>query len=581
MQAIQGIAVSPGVAIGEALVIDHEGLQIPRRLILRDAIENEVQRLKNAIGAVAARMQQDCDSITTQLGEKYGAIFSVHLQMLRDERLNDEFERLIRDDRYSPEYAVAHTLQRYVRIFQDLNSSYHRERAHDILDIEKSLLHSLLGNRRLELSQLKSPVIVLAHNLTPSETAGLSRTLVHAFATEIGGALGHTAIVAKGLEIPAVVGLGDFLADVSSGDLVIVDGDHGRLIVQPDEETIARYQADAEQHRSLAARLTELRHLPAETLDGTHIELLANIEFPHEVQACLERGAHGIGLYRTEFLYLGSADDPTEEDHYRAYAEVVQAMGQHPVVIRTLDLGADKMGHLPLGEDEQNPVLGLRSIRLSLKNVGMFRTQLRAILRASTLGRVRLMFPMISTLEELRKAKTVLNDAREDLEEEGFAYDRNMEVGMMVEVPSAVMMIDAFLREVDFISLGTNDLAQYTLAVDRSNRDVAHLYQAVDPAVLRLIERTIKASLAGRVPASVCGQMSGSPAYAMLLLGLGFRELSVPPGAILEIKRLCRSVSRTQCEAIAERALGMENAREIDTYLHEELRKTFPELMPE
>lgn len=580
MQAIQGIAVSPGVAIGEALVIDHEGLQIPRRRISREAIENEVARLRNAISAVAARMQEDCDSITTQLGEKYGAIFSVHLQMLRDERLNEEFEKRIQEDRFSPEYAVSHTLQRYVRIFQELNSTYHRERAHDILDIEKSLLHSLLGSRRLELSQLKTPAIVLAHNLTPSETANLSRTLVHAFATEIGGALGHTAIVAKGLEIPAVVGLGVFLGDVSSGDLVVVDGDHGCLILQPDEDTLARYKQDAEEHRTLAARLTELRHLPAETLDGTRIEVLANIEFPHEVSVCLERGAQGIGLYRTEFLYLGSADDPTEEDHYRAYAQVVEAMSGRPVVIRTLDLGADKMGHLPLGEDEQNPVLGLRSIRLSLKNVGMFRTQLRAILRASTLGRVQLMFPMISTLEELRKAKTVLNDAREDLEEQGFDYDRRMEVGMMVEVPSAVMMIDVFLREVDFISLGTNDLAQYTLAVDRSNRDVAHLYQAVDPAVLRLIDQTIRACVARGVPAGVCGQMSGSPAYAILLLGLGFRGLSVPPGALLEIKRLCRSISLTQCQAVAARALGMENAREIDMYLHEELRRAVPELAP-
>jgi phosphotransferase system enzyme I (PtsI) len=578
MQTLQGIAVSPGVAIGEALVVDNEGFRIPRRFVARDAVDDELLRLDRAIEIVAGEIERNRDSISQQLGEQYGAIFTAHLQLLRDRRLHDEFEQLIRQRNYSPEYAVSSTMRRYAKVFEGLESHYLAERAHDIFDLEKSLLRNLLGQQREELSHLTAPVIVLAHNLTPSETANLDRRHVRGFITEIGGAGGHTAIVAKALEIPAVVGAGKFLTDVSGGDTVIVDGDHGRIILQPDEETVARYRREVEEHRTLAAQLTGLRHLPAETLDGVRITLGANIEFPHEVNACIERGADGIGLYRTEFLYLGSEIEPTEEVHFEAYAQVLRAIGDRPVVIRTLDLGADKLGRLPPASEERNPFLGLRSIRLSLKNLPSFRTQLRAILRASALGKVQIMFPLIATLHELRQAKMVLADIAEDLEEEGTAFDRRIQVGIMVEVPAAVLMLDRFLREVDFISIGTNDLIQYTLAVDRSNNEVADLYRASDPAVLRLIETSIKAAVQASVPVSLCGQMSGSPLYTMLLLGLGLRSLSVPPSAIPEIKRICRGVTIRQCEAIAGRAMLLDGAREIDNFLREELRKVAPEL---
>ena len=579
MPTLQGISVSSGVAIGEALVIDHEGFRIPRRFLMRDAVEDELQRLAAAIEAVAEDIERNRVSIASQLGEKYGAIFAAHLQMLRDDRLNEEIKRLVCERHYSPEYAVSRTMRRYAKVFLELDSAYHIERAQDIFDIERSLLYYLLGRRREELSHLTSPVVVLAHNLRPSETAKLNPEFVLGFATEIGGGLSHTAIVAKGLEIPAVVGIGQFLTDVSGGDLVIVDGDQGRILLQPDEETVARYRHEVEEHRTISARLDELAELPAQTQDGTRIQLAANIEFPHEVTACRQRGAEGIGLYRTEFLYLGASEEPTEEDHFQAYSQVVTAMQGHSVVIRTLDLGADKMGQVPLGEEEHNPFLGLRSIRLSLKNVTLFRTQLRAILRASALGNVELMFPLISTMVELRQAKSVLNDAMEDLADDGIPFDADLRVGMMVEVPAAVMMIDRFLREVDFVSIGTNDLVQYTLAVDRDNKDVADLYQAVDPAVLRLIETTIKSAVAADVFVSICGEISGEPAYAMLLLGMGVRAFSVPPSLIPEIKKLCRSVSLSECESIYERAMDMETAGEIKTYLHEELRKTVPELV--
>ncbi len=574
MQILQGIGVSPGVAIGEALVIDNEGFRIPRRFVTRDAVDDEIQRLDAAINSVAGETERDRDSVNEQLGEQIGSIFSAHLQLVRDEKLRNEIVEFIRDRHYSPEYAVSRVLRRYAKVFEKLGTPH----AHDIFDLEKAILRNLLGLRREELTHLASPVIVLASDLTPSETAHLDKEFVRGFATEIGGAGGHTAIVAKGLEIPAVVGVDRFLTDVSGGDLIIVDGDSGRVILQPDEETVARYRHELEQHKTLATRLESLRELSAETTDGAKIQLLGNIEFPYEVDACLQHGADGVGLYRTEFLYLQGNQVPTEEVHFQAYSDVVRAMGKRTVVIRTLDLGADKMGG-PRQADERNPFLGLRSIRLSLNDIPLFRIQLRAVLRASAMGSVRLMFPLISTLPELRRAKMVLADVMEDLEEDGEPFDANLQVGMMVETPSAVMLIDEFAREVDFFSIGTNDLVQYTLAVDRTNRDVAYLYHDADPAVLRLIARTIEAATAAEIPVSLCGQMSGLPIYTMLLLGMGLRSFSLPPSAAPEVKKVCRSVDIPLCRSISDRVLQMDNVAEIEKMLREELRRIAPELV--
>lgn len=579
MRILPGIAASPGVAIGEALIIDHEGFRIPRRYIARDVADGEVQRLEDATCAAAAEMDRRHEAISRQLGDRYGAIFAAHAQMLRDPGFYKEVTELIREDYFSAEFAVSSIIQRYAQVFQQTSGGYLAERAHDLYDIERSLLSQLLGERREILTHLTSPVVILAHDLTPGDTAVLDQRFVLGFATEIGGAGGHTAIVAKGLEIPAAVGLGNLLTDVAAGETVIVDGDHGRVILRPDEQTLQYYLLEREARVSRAKNLTGLRDLPAETRDGCRIFLDANVEFPREAETSLERGADGVGLYRTEFLYLGSQMEPTEEEHFNAYSEVVRTMAGRPVVIRTQDLGADKMGQRPLHDTERNPCLGLRSIRLSLRNVSEFRTQLRAILRASALGQVKIMFPLISTLFELRQARMVLADAMEDLDDAGLPYDRNIEVGMMVEVPAAVVMIDRFLSEVSFVSIGTNDLIQYALAVDRGNTDVADLYQAGDPAMLRMLESTLRSAHQANVPVNVCGQMSGETLYTMLLLGLGLRGLSVPPAVIPEIKKVCRSVTLPQCEAVAQRALTMDNAREIDTFLREELRKAVPEMV--
>lgn len=574
MRTLQGIAVSPGIAIGEALVIDNEGFLISRPSVLRGAVEDELRRFDLALEAAAEEVEQNRDSVTAQLGEQVGTIFDAHLQMLRDPGLRQDIEMGIRERFHSAEFAVNATLGALAKRLREASNPVLAERAHDIVDLERCLLRHLTGRPQDELANLTSAVVLVAHNLTPGETAKLKPELVLGFVTEIGGAGGHTAIVAKGLEIPAVVGVGRFLAEVSGGDVVIVDGHSGSVVLNPDDQTLIRYRREAERQRTVAAELQLLWDVPAETKDRVRIRLMANIEFPTEAPACLERGADGIGLYRTEFLYLGRDVEPSEEDHFQAYAEVVRALNGRPVVIRTLDLGADKMRLAAVdAEAERNPVLGLRSIRLSLRNPRLFMTQLRAVLRASVLGDVRLMFPLVTTLTELRRAKQLLDEAKRELDAHDVPFRRDLPVGMMVESPAAVMMIDCFVKEVDFISIGTNDLVQYTLAVDRSNSSVADLYQAADPAVLRMIDASLHAACQAGVSASLCGQMSSAAVYTMLLLGMGLRELSVPPSSIPEIKRVCRSVTLAECEVIAARCGSLDNALDIEAFLHEEFRK--------
>lgn len=555
-------------------MIDNEGFLIPRTIVLREAVEAEVQRFDRAIAAAAEELLRTQDSMTAQLGEKVGAIFAAHLQILQDPRLRREVESTIREHGYSAEYAVTMTLGAYAKLFQQSSNPVLAERTHDIVDLERGLLRHLTGRSHDELGELSSPVVLLAHNLTPGETAKLKPESVLGFVTEIGGVGGHTAIVARGLGIPAVVGTGRFLARLSGREQVIVDGNRGLVILDPDDETVTRYQGELQRQEAVAAELEPLWHVPAETKDGVRIRLMANIEYPKEVTACLQRGADGIGLYRTEFLYTSQHETPSEEDHYQAYAEVVRAMQGRPVVIRTLDLGADKMRMTRADpEDEPNPFLGLRSIRLSLRNPDVFVPQLRAILRVSVLGDVRVMFPLVTTLSELQQAKEVLAQAMADLEKRGVPFCREIPVGMMVESPAAAVLIDCFVKEVDFISIGTNDLVQYTLAVDRTNPSVANLFQTADPAVLRLIHGSVRAARQAGVTASLCGQMSGHPVYSMLLLGLGLQELSVPPNSIPEIKQVCRSVTVAECEAVAAHALTLDTASKIETFLRAEFQK--------
>ncbi|MEM7478370.1 MAG: phosphoenolpyruvate--protein phosphotransferase, partial [Planctomycetota bacterium] len=456
MLELQGIAVSPGVAIGRALILDREGYRITKTQIDSEDRENEKQRLLNAIEEAAQSLARDSQESFAQAGEEVGAIFSAHQQLLRDPMLKSQWLRDIDAHCVSAEYAVASVLSRYAQAFRRMGSDVMRERVKDIRDVERTLLEAL-GGQPVAAPTSDGNSVILSHDLTPRETTRLDRELIQGFCTEVGGPSSHTAIVARGLEIPAVVGVGPFLHRIEQNSDIIVDGFRGRVILRPDAATLESYQENKKARVSRFQQLTELRDLPAMTKDGEQVKLLANIEFPHEVQAALSRGAEGVGLYRTEFLYLGAEKEPSEDEQFEAYKKVVRNLAGKPVIMRTLDLGADKAHSFSQQDPENNPFLGLRSIRLSLRQPKMFRTQLSAMLRAAQYGPLKVMFPMITTLHELRTARMVLRQVIDDLKEEDVAVPESVQVGMMVEVPAAVMMLESFLEEVDFISIGTND----------------------------------------------------------------------------------------------------------------------------
>lgn len=575
MEVRRGIAVAPGVAIGPALVLGSEDFRIPQRFVRADAIETELTRFHAALDTAVAEITGHEELAAARLGQQYSAIFAAHRQLVQDPKLIKEIEDLIRQKSYSPEFAASRVLRKHAKTLQNLGDRYFAERAHDLFDLEKRLLRHLLGERREELSQLTAPVLVLAHNLTPSETANLDKQFVLGFATEVGGKSSHTAILAGALELPAVVGVGSFLSDVSGGGTVIIDGDQGIVIFDPDEESLKKYSDSAQKRQTASVRLNSLSQLPSETEDGVAIHIYGNIEFPTEVAHCVERGAEGIGLYRTEFLYLETDQEPSEQIQYEAYVQVIRAFPHGPVVIRTLDLGAEKFpsSMQEIIEGTPNPTLGLRSLRLTLHNLPLFKTQLRAILRAATEGDVRIMFPLVSTLLELRQAKMILGDVIEDLEDQKVTFNPKVQVGMMVEVPSAALMADEFAREVDFFSIGTNDLIQYTLAVDRANPAVANLYSSADPSILRMIEGVVRAAEKYNKPVSVCGQMSSDPMYIPLLVGMGLRELSVTPQSILEVKQAVRNLTLVQAREVLARARTFDVARDVENYLRGELNK--------
>ena len=576
MAVLKGIPAAPGIAMGKVITVDSEELLVPRRTIADDDVAREIQRLDEALAHTRSQLQLIQKRLEHDLGQEHAEIFNAHLLVLEDQSLREEILQGLRRDKLNVEAVVNDVIRRHLKAFSRTNDEYLRERTADIEDVRKRILRNLLGKSSRMLQALTQPAVIVARDLSPSETAQMHRRHVLAFITEIGGRTSHTAIMAKSLEIPAVVGLTQAMEIIPRGKTVIVDGTRGEVIVDPDAETIERYKVEERRYQELNRQLMQLKNLPAETLDHHHVHLWANIELPEEVKSVVAHGASGIGLFRTEFLYLNRDGFPTEEEQYRAYRSVMEQMGQGPVVIRTMDLGGDKFLS-PMQLPEMNPFMGWRGIRFSLTRPDIFRTQLRAALRASIHGDLRIMYPLISGVEEIQRAKEILEEVRQELRQEGIPF-KDVKVGAMIEVPSAALTCDILAQEVDFFSIGTNDLIQYSLAVDRVNEKIAHLYEPTHPAVLRLVKNIVECAHTAKIPVAMCGEMAGEPSMTLLLLGMGIDELSTSPVQLPLVKRVVRAVEYSFARQVAQQAMKLRNSKEVETFLLASLRQVVPDL---
>jgi phosphotransferase system enzyme I (PtsI) len=574
----QGVGVSPGIARGITFVHRPDDDPPPRKTLAGES-EREIARLRDALCATRRQIVELQERVEKSLGAKDAAIFEAHVMVVEDGVMIDEVEKHIRRESCNAEHAFHTVVHRYMKSLSEVEDPYLRERAMDIHDVGRRVIHNLLGREPAALAGLDAPRIVIAHNLTPSDTVQVTREFLLGFATEAGGKTSHTAIMARSLNIPAVIGLHGKIAGIESGAEVLLDGYGGLLIVNPSEQTLFEYGAVETRRRQIEEELTGMRDAAANLCDGTHVVLSANIEQSDDMAQALASGAEGVGLFRTEFLYFNRDDLPGEEEQFVAYRSVVETAQSRPVIIRTLDLGGDKMHEQLHADREDNPFLGWRAIRVCLERHDIFRTQLRAILRASAFGKTKIMFPMISGLPELRDAKAVLDECRAELRAEGTAFDEGIEVGMMIEVPSAAMITDLLAKEVSFFSLGTNDLVQYATAVDRTNERIAHLYEPTHPAVLRLIKMTVDSAHAAGIHVGLCGEMGGDISVTPLLIGLGVDELSCGAAVLPRVKRAICSLSLTACRSLAESALKADTGTAVLAQCEEVARAHYPELL--
>ena len=576
---LQGIGVSPGVAWGPVYLLTSAFPCIEERDIADHEIRDELQRFETALEATRQQLRDIQQTLQASAGTGDALILDVHLMVLDDTAFVDEVVRNVHGLRRNIEYVVKHAADSYASALEAVQDAYLRERVADVRDVARRLIRNLAHPHRDVGGGLPEGHVLIADELAPSDTAALAGQRIVAFATDLGSATSHTAVVARMLDIPAVVGLRDAAERIASGDTVLVDGNKGVLIVRPSPERLEQYGRLAETRRTIVRKLDALQAEPAETRDGHRIALSANIEGQGEVPCVAHYGAHGVGLFRTEFAFFARERMLDEREQTELYTAVASELAPAPVVIRTLDIGGDKFLPQARRHPEPNPFLGCRSIRLSLKHPEAFKVQLRAILRASVTGNVRIMFPMISRLAELEQARGCLDEARQELATEGVAFDARMPVGIMIETPAAALTADSLATHADFFSIGTNDLIQYTIAVDRGNEQVADLYEPTHPAVLRLIDRTVKAAHARRLPVAVCGQMAADPVMAPLLLGLGVDELSMSPRVIPLVKQMVRSVTRAESRTLAKRALLCDCSQDVLERCRALTRKTAPELL--
>ena len=566
--ALHGVGVSGGIAIGRVHIIERDQMDIPEYRISQAQVPTETERLFNAVTSARQQLRAIRDHIPAGTSADIIGFIDTHLLMLDDAALLQEPERLIRKHHYNAEWALKVQRDALVSVFDEMDDPYLRTRKDDVDHVVSRVLRILMKQtplRHEEPGNKLEGYIILAHDLAPADTVLLQHSGVVAFATEYGGPTSHTAILARSLGIPAIIGLNQARRYINEEDMVIIDGVAGVALVDPDQRTLEYYREKQEEYRRSRAELINLREAPAVTLDGTHVELMANIELPRDFKTVLEVGAAGVGLYRTEFLYMNRPAPPDEDEHFRTYCEVINALKGLPLTIRTLDLGADKQvdGGRQGGPVQSNPALGLRAIRLCLKDPSLFRPQLRAILRASMFGPLRLMIPMLSNIQETEQVLGLIDDIKAELDGEGSAYDRHLPIGAMIEVPAAAICADAFARRLDFLSIGTNDLIQYTMAIDRVNDEVNYLYDPLHPAVLRLIKMTIDAGVAADVPVAMCGEMAGDRRMTRLLLALGLREFSIHPASLLEIKQVITQSSIAELDGLAQQCLSASSGVEV------------------
>ncbi len=564
---LTGIGVSPGIVIGRAYIFASERFSVPKIHIDSSKIEHQIIRFEEALARTMQEIQELRKKVASEIGDEHAHILDAHLLVLEDALLIERTIKGVRSKKLNIGYVFSEVLEELAGALSKSSDSYLRGRASDVRDVGRRVLRNLLGKEEKTLKALDEEVIVIAYDLSPADTAGMHKEKVIGFVTDVGSRTSHTAIMARSLEIPAVVGLEDISHRVASGDMLIVDGTGGIVIVNPDKETLKRYEEERTRFEVREKELRELSKLPAQTLDGHIVRLMANIELKDELRSVLAHGAEGIGLYRTEFFYLNRPDLPGEDEQYEAYRYIARRVAPHSVVIRTMDLGGDKfVSRLEIAH-ELNPFMGWRGIRFCLAQPEIFKTQLRAILRASTEGRLSVMFPLVSTVAELKKAKEFLEEAKQGLRKKGQSFDENLEVGVMIETPSAAMIADILADEVNFFSIGTNDLIQYSMAIDRINEKVAYLYRPAHPGVLRLIRRVVDAGHDKGIRIDMCGEMAGEAQFAVVLLGLGIDGFSMSPVGIPAIKRIIRSVTLREAREVASDVLKLSTADEVEKVL--------------
>lgn len=575
---LKGISAAPGIMIGKAHPLYDEKVIIPRIRVKEKLVEEEIARFKRALAKTRSEILAIHKRIAKEMGVEKARIFGAHLMVLEDEVLISEVVAKLQTERLAVEYTFWEVLKKYLKVLSKSDDEYLRDRVSDINDVGRRILKNLLGTEHRSLEDLKKKTVVVAYDLSPSDTAVMHRGNVIAFATDIGGRTSHTAIMAKSLEIPAVVGLETVTSSVRDGSSIIVDGTRGLVIINPSKATIKKYTSEKKRFEKFEKHFLKLKNLPAKTLDGREIELSANIELPEDVPHVLAHGAKGIGLYRTEYFYMNRKDLPSEDEQYEAYRQVAERVAPHSVIVRTLDLGGDKFLSQFEVPHDMNPFLGWRAIRFCLARPDIFKTQLRAILRASHYGKLKIMYPMISGVEELRQANAILDEVREELRKRSVPFDKKIEVGTMIEVPSAAITSDVLARETDFFSIGTNDLIQYSLAVDRVNEKIAYLYEPAHPAVIRLIKTIIDNAHKENIWVGMCGEVAGDVALSIIILGLGLDEFSMPPIIVPEIKRIIRAVRYKEVKKIAEKALKLSTGREVEELARAKLRELVPDI---